>query len=77
LLITINQHVGKKDKGKRVQNAWHIREKFVTGINEQHSTAGKRSICDKRIAGTIFGGGDGSYTEVLCSAIIYAKPSNL
>jgi hypothetical protein len=77
LLITMNTHVDTKDKGKRVRNAWHIREKFVTDINAQHSTAGKRSICDKHIAGTIFGGGDGSHAEVFRLAIIYAKPSNL
>jgi hypothetical protein len=70
LLITMNTHVDTTDKGKRIRNAWHIREKFVTDTNTSGTAAGKRSVCDKRIAGTIFGGGDGSNAEVLCSAII-------
>jgi hypothetical protein len=77
LLITMNSHIDTKDKGKRIRNAWHIRHKFVTDINNRDSTSGKRSVCDKRIAGTIFGGGDGSHAEVLRAAIIYPKPSNL
>jgi hypothetical protein len=77
LLITMNTHIDTKDKGKRIRNAWHIREKFVTDINDRTNMAGKCSVCDKRIVGTIFGGGDSSHTEVLRSAIIYTKPSNL
>jgi hypothetical protein len=67
LLITLNTHTDTKDKGKRIRNAWHIRQKFVTDINNRDSTSGKRSVCDKRI----------THAEVLRAAIIYPKPSNL
>jgi hypothetical protein len=77
LLITMNTHIDTKDKGRRIRNAWHICGKFVTDINDRTNTTSKRSVCNKRIAGTIFGGDDGSHAEVLRAAIIYPKPSNL
>jgi hypothetical protein len=77
LLITMNTHVDTKGKGKQIRNAWHIREKFVSDTNGKQTPSGKRSVCNKHIAGTIFGGGDGSHAEVLRAAILYPKPSNL
>jgi len=74
MLITINTHIDLKDDYKRVRNAWQIRSEMFDKIcNAQHKTQAI-AICNRRIAGRIFGGGDCTNAELLRGAVIYSKP---
>ena len=75
MLITINTHIDVKDSEyKRVRNAWQIRSEMFDNIcDAQHKTQAV-AICNRRIAGRIFGGGDGTNAELIRAAVIYSKP---
>ena len=77
MLITINTHIDLKDSEyRRVRNAWQIRSEMFDNIcDAQHKTQAV-AICNRRIAGRIFGGGDGTNAELLRAAVIYSKPDN-
>jgi hypothetical protein len=72
MLITFNKHTDLKDKRKRVRNAWQIRQNFFNTIYGK-ALPMQFSTCSKRIAGRLFGGGDGTTAELLRAAIIYNK----
>ena len=74
MLITINTHIDLKDDYKRVRNAWQIRREMFDNICTAQHKAQATAICNRRIAGRIFGGGDGTNAELLRAAVIYSKP---
>ena len=77
LLITANNYPDKKDgERQRVRNAWQIREVFRNYIMLAHHEQ-QISICNRRIAGRIFGNGDTSTATLVRAAVLSTANLNV